>query len=140
MQMFTYLISAHCKWRRTYHFKHSTKYSTKSASAFTNGEETTDSIISKMLSNLSCLVGFGRIFCTVFEMVCASSFAMCAYQIGEHLHLTFADHLDLYSQQANPNFRFPSEQIPLCSEWIMSLVWNIVFDRSSVMKKIKYAF
>ena len=26
------------------------------ASAFTNGEETTDSIISKMLSNLSCLV------------------------------------------------------------------------------------
>jgi hypothetical protein len=41
---------------------------------------------------------------------------MCAYQIGEHLHLTFADHLDLYSQQANPNFRFPSEQIPLFSE------------------------
>jgi hypothetical protein len=38
---------------------------------------------------------------------------MCAYQIGEHLHLTFSDHLDLYSQQANPNFRFPSEQIPL---------------------------
>ena len=37
-------------------FKHSTKYSTESASAFTNGEETTDSIISKMLSNLSCLV------------------------------------------------------------------------------------
>jgi hypothetical protein len=37
-------------------FKHSTKYSTKSASAFTNGEETTDSIISKILSNLSCLV------------------------------------------------------------------------------------
>ena len=32
------------------------KYSTESASAFTNGEETTDSIISKMLSNLSCLV------------------------------------------------------------------------------------
>jgi hypothetical protein len=31
--------------------KHSTKYSTQSASAFTNGEETTDSIISKMLSN-----------------------------------------------------------------------------------------
>jgi hypothetical protein len=29
---------------------------------------------------------------------CASSLAMCAYQIGEHLHLTFADHLDLYSQ------------------------------------------
>ena len=42
--------------RRTYRFKHSTKYSNKSASAFTNGEETTDSIISKMLSNLSCLV------------------------------------------------------------------------------------
>jgi hypothetical protein len=42
--------------------------------------------------------------------------AMCAYQIGEHLHLTFADHLDLYSQQANPNFRFPSEQIPIFSE------------------------
>jgi hypothetical protein len=31
----------------------------------------------------------------VFETVCASSLAMCAYQIGEHLHLTFADHLDL---------------------------------------------
>jgi hypothetical protein len=37
----------------------------------------------------------------------------CAYQIGEHLHLTFSDHLDLYSQQGNPNFRLPSEQIPL---------------------------
>ena len=37
-------------------FKNSTKYSTESASALTNGEETTDSIISKMLSNLSCLV------------------------------------------------------------------------------------
>jgi hypothetical protein len=36
-----------------------------------------------------------RIFCTVFETACASSLAMCAYQIGEHLHLTFADHLDL---------------------------------------------
>jgi hypothetical protein len=58
----------------------------------------------------------GRIFCTVFETVCASSLAMCAYQIGEHLHLTFADHLDLYSPQSNPNFRFPSEQIPLFSE------------------------
>jgi hypothetical protein len=60
--------------------------------------------------------GFGRIFCTVFETVCASSLAMCAYQISEHLHLTFADHLDLYNQQANPNFRLPSEQIPLFSE------------------------
>ena len=70
--------------------------------------------------------GFGRIVCTVFETVCASSLAMYVYQIGEHLHLTFADHLDLYSQQANPNFRFPSEQIPLFSEWIMSLVWNIL--------------
>ena len=70
--------------------------------------------------------GFGRIFCTVFETVCASSLAMCAYQIGEHMHLTFADNLDLYSQQANPNVRFPSEQIPLFSEWIMSLVWNIL--------------
>jgi hypothetical protein len=70
--------------------------------------------------------GFGRICCTVFETVCASSLAMCAYQIGEHLHLTFADHLDLHSQQSNPNFRFPSEQIPLFSEWIMSLVWNIL--------------
>jgi hypothetical protein len=69
---------------------------------------------------------FGRICCTVFETVCASSLAMCAYQIGEHLHLTFADHLDLYSQQANPNFRFRSEQIPLFSEWILSLVWNIL--------------
>ena len=37
-------------------FQNSTKYSTESASALTNGEETTDSIISKMLSNLSCLV------------------------------------------------------------------------------------
>ena len=37
-------------------FKNSTKYSTESASALTNGEETTDSIISKMLSNLSCFV------------------------------------------------------------------------------------
>jgi hypothetical protein len=35
--------------------------------------------------------------------VCASSLAMCAYQISEHLHLTFSDHLDLYSQQANPD-------------------------------------
>jgi hypothetical protein len=55
----------------------------------------------------------GRICCTVFETVCASSLAMYAYQIGEHLHLTFSDHLDLYSQQANPNFWFSSEQIPL---------------------------
>jgi hypothetical protein len=39
-----------------YHFKHSTKYSTESDSTFTNGEETTYSIISKMLSNLSCFV------------------------------------------------------------------------------------
>jgi hypothetical protein len=39
--------------------------------------------------------GFGRIFCTVLETVCASSLAMRVYQIGEHLHLTFADHLDL---------------------------------------------
>ena len=37
-------------------FKNSTTYSTESASALTNGEETTDSIISKMLLNLSCLV------------------------------------------------------------------------------------
>ena len=42
-----------------------------------------------------------------------SFLAMCAYQIGEHLHLTFSGHLDLYSQQANPNFRLLSEQIPL---------------------------
>ena len=70
--------------------------------------------------------GIGRICCTAFETVCASSLAMCAYQISEHLHLTFADHLGLYSQQANPNFRFPSEQIPLFSEWMMSLVWNIL--------------
>ena len=46
----------------------------------------------------------------------ASSLAMCDYQIGEHLHLTFADTLDLYSQQANSNFRFRSEQIPLFPE------------------------
>ena len=39
-----------------YRFKHSTKYSTESDSTFTNGEETTDSIISKMFSNLSYLV------------------------------------------------------------------------------------
>ena len=56
--------------------------------------------------------GSDIICCTVFETACASSLAMCAYQIGEHLHLTFSDHLDLYSQQANPNCRFPSEQIP----------------------------
>ena len=54
-----------------------------------------------------------RIFCTVFETVCASSLAMCAHRICERLHLTFSGHFDLYSQQANPNFRFPSEQIPL---------------------------
>jgi hypothetical protein len=36
----------HLSDKRTYRFKHSTKYSTKSASAFTNGEKTTDSIIS----------------------------------------------------------------------------------------------
>jgi hypothetical protein len=46
----------HLSDKRTYRFKHSTKYSTESVSAFTNGEETTDSIISKMISNLSCLV------------------------------------------------------------------------------------
>ena len=39
-----------------YRFKHSTKYSTESASAFTNGEETTDSIISKMLSDRSSVM------------------------------------------------------------------------------------
>jgi hypothetical protein len=32
---------------------------------------------------------------SVFETVCASSLAICAYQIGEHLHLTLAGHLDL---------------------------------------------
>jgi hypothetical protein len=32
----------------------------------------------------------------------------------------------LYNQQANPNFRLPSEQIPIFSEWIMPLVWNIL--------------
>ena len=46
----------HLSDKRTYRFKHSTKYSTKSASAFTNGEKTTDSIISKIFSKLSCLV------------------------------------------------------------------------------------
>jgi hypothetical protein len=56
-----------------------------------------------------------RIFCTVLETMCVSSLAMCAYRIGERLHLTFSSHLNLYSQQANPNFRFPSEQIPLVS-------------------------
>jgi hypothetical protein len=35
--------------------------------------------------------GFGKIFCTVFETLCASSLAMWAYQIAEHLHLTFAE-------------------------------------------------
>ena len=54
-----------------------------------------------------------RIFYTVFETVCTSSLAMCAYRICERLHLTFSGHLDLYSQQANPNFRLQSEQIPL---------------------------
>jgi hypothetical protein len=49
-------------------------------------------------------------FCTVFETVCASSLAMCAYQISEHLHLTFVDHLDLYSQQANPTVSRIEEQ------------------------------
>ena len=38
------------------HIPFQTCNTTESASAFTNGEETTDSIISKMLSNLSCLV------------------------------------------------------------------------------------
>jgi hypothetical protein len=33
-------------------------------------------------------------FVLLFETVCASSLAMCAYQLSEHLHLTFADHLD----------------------------------------------
>jgi hypothetical protein len=51
-------------------------------------------------------------FVLCLKRVCASSLAMCAYQIGEHLHLTFSDHLDLYSQQANPNCWSPSEQIP----------------------------
>jgi hypothetical protein len=67
--------------------------------------------------------GFGRIFCTVFETVCVSSLAICADQKGEHLHLTFSGHLDKYSQQANPNFRFPTEQIPLVF-WIMFWVGN----------------
>jgi hypothetical protein len=106
-----------------------------------------------------------RIFCIVFETVCASSLAMCAYQIREHLHLTFADHLHLYSQQANPNFRFRSEQIkthiPFQTQYkifyesasaftngeettdsiISNMLSNLsclVFDRSSVMTKIKY--
>jgi hypothetical protein len=56
-----------------------------------------------------------KIFCTVLETVCASSLAMCAYRICELLHLTFSDHLNLYSQQTNANFRFSSEQIPLVS-------------------------
>jgi hypothetical protein len=51
--------------------------------------------------------------CTVLETVCASSLALHAYQIGQHLDLIFSGHLDLYSQQANPNFWFLSEQIPL---------------------------
>ena len=47
----------HLSDKRTLLMKmHSTKYLTESASALANGEETTDSIISKMLSNLSCLV------------------------------------------------------------------------------------
>ena len=62
-----------------------------------------------------------RICCTVFETVCGSSLAICAYQIGEHLHLAFANHLDLYSQQENPNFRLPSEQIPLVF-WINNVL------------------
>ena len=46
----TLLMKTHIPFQTQY------KYSTESASAFTNGEETTDSIISKMISNLSCLV------------------------------------------------------------------------------------
>ena len=56
-----------------------------------------------------------RICCTVFETVCASSLAMCTDRICELLHLTFSYHLNVHSQQANPNFRFPSEKIPLVS-------------------------
>ena len=66
--------------------------------------------------------GFGEIFCTVFETVYASSLAMCAYQIGEHLHLTFADHLDLQSTiksqfsvsvRADPTFFWMNNVPPL---------------------------
>ena len=57
--------------------------------------------------------GSDIICCTVFETVCASSLAMYAYHIGQHMDLIFSGHLDLYSQQANPNFWFLSEQIPL---------------------------
>ena len=46
----TLLMKTHIPFQTQY------KIFYESASAFTNGEETTDSIISKMLSNLSCLV------------------------------------------------------------------------------------
>ena len=54
-----------------------------------------------------------RIFCTVFETVCASSLAMCAYQIGEHLHLTFSGHLDLYSTRKS-QFSISVRADPTC--------------------------
>ena len=46
----TLLMKTHIPFQTQY------KIFYESASAFTNGEETTDSIISNMLSNLSCLV------------------------------------------------------------------------------------
>jgi hypothetical protein len=75
-----------------------------------------------MLSNLSCLVSdrpnvmkkSNTLFNERREILFKEHIpAFSVYQIGEHLHPTFFGHLDLYSQQVNPNFRFPSEQIPL---------------------------
>jgi copper oxidase (laccase) domain-containing protein len=40
-----------------------------------------------------------------YFVVCASSLAMCAYQIGEHLHLSFAERLDLYKSNTLFNER-----------------------------------
>jgi hypothetical protein len=82
-----------------------------------------------------------RIFCTVFETVCASSFAMCAYQIGEHLHLTFPDHLNLYSQQANPNILSVSASALTNGEETTDFIISMnVLRPLECNEQIKYAF
>jgi hypothetical protein len=62
--------------------------------------------------------------CTVFETVYAFSLAM----IGEHLHLTFADHLDLYSQQEKTFFKenIPAFSVQRKSRSISVLQQNLV--------------
>jgi hypothetical protein len=59
---------------------------------------------------------------------------MCAYQIGEHLHLTFSDHLDLYSQQAS------EETTDSIISKMLSSLSCLVSNRSSVMKKSNTLF